>query len=86
MGHPLTTNAATGSWPQQTQPVGAPLTGHLNTTRTRATAEFGGSGFRRNLSFDAVWWGRDYAMKQIEAYAVEEGGGRLVITVIVRYF
>jgi len=27
-----------------------------------------------------------YSTKQVEAYAVEEGGGWLVITVLVKYF
>lgn len=49
-------------------------------------ARFGRSGFRRNFTFDGVWRGKQYSTKQVEAYAVQEGGDWLVITVIVRYF
>ena len=48
-------------------------------------AKFGRTGFRRNFSFGGQWRGRQYATKQVEAYAVRENGW-LVITVIVRYF
>jgi hypothetical protein len=51
----------------------------------RFTAKFGRTGFRRNFSFGGMWRGRQYATKQVEAYAVEEHGW-LVITVIVRYY
>ena len=49
-------------------------------------AKFGRTGFRRNFPFDSTWRGKRYATKQIEAYAVEEDSGWLVITVIARYF
>jgi hypothetical protein len=49
-------------------------------------AKFGRTGFRRNFPFDALWRGRHYASKQVEAYAVKEGEAWLVITVIVKYF
>ena len=52
----------------------------------RFPARFGRSGFRRNFPFPGMWRGRQYATKQIEAYAVEDDGEWLVITVIVRYF
>jgi hypothetical protein len=52
----------------------------------RFPARFGRFGFRRNIPFAGIWRGRQYAIKQIEAYAVEEDGDWLVITVIVRYF
>ncbi len=52
----------------------------------RVPAKFGRAGFRRNFSFGAEWRGRHMAMKQIEAYAVEEEDGWLVITVIVKYY
>lgn len=52
----------------------------------RFEAKFGRSGFRRNFVFDSVWNDKRYANKQIEAYAVEEDGAWLVITVIVKYF
>ena len=51
----------------------------------RFPAKFGRTGFRRNFPFDGEWNGRHYAAKQIEAYAVDEGGW-LVITVIVKFF
>jgi hypothetical protein len=49
-------------------------------------AKFGRTGFRRNLAFQRQWRGRFYATKQVTAFAVPEGDGWLVITVIVRYF
>ena len=49
-------------------------------------ARFGRTGFRRNFLFDSIWLGRYYRTKQVEAYAVREGDGWLVITVITRYF
>ncbi len=52
----------------------------------RFPARFGREGFRRNFRFEDEWRGRRFATKQLEAYAVEEGGDWLVITVIVRYF
>ena len=52
----------------------------------RFPAKFGRTGFRRNFSFGADWRGRRMAMKQVEAYAVEENDGWLVITVIVKYY
>lgn len=52
----------------------------------RFPAKFGRSGFRRNFPFDGVWRGRRYPSKQLEAYALQEGGDWLVITVIVKYF
>ena len=48
-------------------------------------AKLGRTGFRRNFAFGGQWRGREYATKQVEAYAVDETGW-LVITVIVRYF
>ena len=52
----------------------------------RFPAKYGRTGFRRNLPFGDTWKGRTYGTKQIEAYAVEEGDGWLVISVIVKYF
>lgn len=52
----------------------------------RFPAKFGRVGFRRNFPFQGQWRGRDYAFKQVEAFAVEEEGDWLVITVIVRYY
>jgi hypothetical protein len=52
----------------------------------RFAAKFGRVAFRRNFVFDATWRGRQYASKQVEAYAVEEAGDWLVITVLVKFF
>ena len=52
----------------------------------RFPAKYGRTGFRRNFLFDGQWQGQRYANKQVEALAVEEPGGWLVITVVVRYF
>ncbi len=49
-------------------------------------AKFGRTGFRRNFPFSGLWRGSSYATKQIEAYAVQENGDWIVITVIVKYF
>jgi hypothetical protein len=52
----------------------------------RFAAKFGREGFRRNFAFEALWRGRRYHMKQVEAFAVQEGGDWLVISVVVKYF
>ena len=52
----------------------------------RFPARFGRTGFRRNFAFGGDWRGKRYRTKQIEAFAVEERGDWLVITVLVRYF
>ena len=49
-------------------------------------ARFGRTGFRRNFRFDGEWQGQYCRIKQVEAYAVQEGSEWLVITVITRYF
>lgn len=49
-------------------------------------AKFGRQGFRRSFASGALWRGKHYATKQVEAYAVREGDGWLVITVIVKYY
>ena len=49
-------------------------------------AKYGRTGFRRNFSFDALWRGKHYSTKQIEAYAVREDEDWLIISLIVRYF
>ena len=51
----------------------------------RFPAKFGRTGFRRNFPFAGEWHGRRYATRQVEAYAVKEGGW-LVITVVAKYF
>jgi hypothetical protein len=52
----------------------------------RFAAKYGRMGFRRNFSFEGMWRGRRYATKQVEAYAVDDEGAWLVITVVVKYF
>jgi len=52
----------------------------------RFPAKFGRTGFRRNFIFGGEWMGRRYASKQVEAYAVPEEDGWLVITVLVKFF
>lgn len=49
-------------------------------------AKFGRAGFRRNFVFGGVWRGRRYETKQVEAYAVREGDGWLVLTFVAKYF
>ena len=50
------------------------------------SAKYGRTGFRRNFAFNSTWRDRLYATKQVEAYAVFEDEGWLVITVVTRYF
>jgi hypothetical protein len=52
----------------------------------RFPAKFGRTGFRRNFIFGGKWLGRRYSTKQVEAYAVAEEDGWLVITVLVKFF
>ena len=52
----------------------------------RFAAKHGRTGFRCNFLFDGEWNNRRYSTKQVEAYAVEEDDGWLVITEIVRFF
>jgi hypothetical protein len=52
----------------------------------RFPAKFGRVGFRRNFPFEGLWRGRPCNTKPVEAYAVQEGGDWLVITVITRFF
>jgi Domain of unknown function (DUF4258) len=52
----------------------------------RFPAKFGRTAFRRNFAFNGLWRGRRYGTKQIEAFAVEESGRWLVVTVLVKYF
>jgi hypothetical protein len=48
--------------------------------------KLGRIGFRRHIEVEGVWQGRSYQTKQIEAIAVWEEDGWVVITVIVRYY
>ena len=52
----------------------------------RFPAKFGRTGFPRNFTFAGEWLGRKYSTKQVEAYAVAEEGGWLVITVPLKFF
>ena len=52
----------------------------------RFPAKHGRVGFRRNFVYNGMWRGQPCSGKQIEAYAVEESGEWLVITVIVKYY
>jgi len=52
----------------------------------RFAAKHGRIGFRCNFPFDGEWNNRRYSTKQVEAYAVEEQDGWLVITVISKFF
>jgi hypothetical protein len=52
----------------------------------RFPAKLGRAGFRRNFPFDGIWRERRYATKQVEALAVRQDGGWLVITVLVKFF
>lgn len=49
-------------------------------------AKFGRTGFRKSFRHDSTWQGCFYAMKEVEAIAVREGEGWLVITVVTRYY
>lgn len=52
----------------------------------RFAAKHGRIGFRSNFQFDGEWNNKRYSTKQLEAFAVEEEDGWLVITVIVKFF
>jgi hypothetical protein len=52
----------------------------------RFPAKHDRSGFRRNFSGPWTWRGHAFDTKQLEVYAVPEGDGWLVITVIVKFF
>jgi hypothetical protein len=51
-----------------------------------APVKFGRTRFRRVFSFSALWNGKHFASKQIDAFAAKIPGGWLVVTVIVKYF
>ncbi len=52
----------------------------------RFPAKYGRMGFRRNFTCNGEWLGRRYSIKQVEAYAVEEDGKWLIVTVLVKFF
>lgn len=49
-------------------------------------AKFNRTGFRYNFPFNALWRGKPYNTKQIEAYAVKEADDWIILTVITKYF
>jgi len=49
-------------------------------------AKYGRTGFRRNFPFNGIWRGKHFLVRQVEAYAVKEGGDWIVVTAITRYF
>jgi len=55
-------------------------------TGERFAARFGRTGFRRNLPFKKRWRGKRYKTKQVEAYAIRQHDGWLVISAVTRYF
>jgi hypothetical protein len=52
----------------------------------RFPAKHGRTGFRRNFPGDWPWRGKRFGVKQVEVYAVVEGGEWLAITVLVKFF
>jgi hypothetical protein len=49
------------------------------------SAKHGRIGFRRDFPGEAIWRGKSYNAKQVEAYTVIEDDAVIVITVIVKY-
>jgi hypothetical protein len=49
-------------------------------------AKFGRTSFRHTFAYGAVWRGRRYDNKEVEAIAVKTADGWLVLTAISRYF
>ena len=49
-------------------------------------AKFGRTEFRKVFAFNALWNGKHFSRKQIEAFAAKIPGGWMVVTVIVKYF
>lgn len=52
----------------------------------RFPAKYNRTGFRHNFSCNALWRGKTYHTKQIEAYALQEEDGWLILTVITKFF
>lgn len=48
--------------------------------------KYGRVGFRRNFSFEGIWGGNFFMVKQVEAYAVKEASDWIVVTVTTKYF
>ncbi len=55
-------------------------------TAERRPAKFRRSAFRKTFAYNAVWRGRHYAFKEVEAIAVDTPEGMLVLTVITRFY
>ena len=56
-------------------------------TGNRRPAKFSRWEYRMTFDFDAVWMGRHYAKKRIEAFVAHlRGGDRLVVSILVKYF
>jgi hypothetical protein len=55
-------------------------------TGERFAAKYRRTGFRHRFPGPWQWRGRMFDTKEVEAYAVEEVDGWLVITVITRYY
>lgn len=49
-------------------------------------AKYGRTGFRRAFAGHWLWRGRSFDTKEVEAYAVEQADGWLVITTITRFY
>lgn len=49
-------------------------------------AKHGRTGFRHNYAYNREWRGHWYAIKQVEAIAVQEAAGWVVVTVMTKYF
>jgi hypothetical protein len=52
----------------------------------RFPAKFGRMGFRKVFVYNAIWRGRMYSQKEVEAIAVNVPNGILVLTVVTRFF
>ncbi len=52
----------------------------------RFAAKYEREGFRMSFPFEGSWQGRQYAMKQVEVYAVREGDAYVVITALAKYY
>lgn len=49
-------------------------------------AKFNRIGYRHNFSFNNLWKGKKYNIKQLEVYAVRENSDLIVITVLTKFF
>jgi hypothetical protein len=60
----------------------------IETVRTGESypVKFGRTGFRRNFTFDDLWNGRHYSVKQVNVIAAMDADHWIIITAIVKYF